>query len=360
MTLEQMGETGYNKTRREIKRFNSLLAAEYRKALDEINAEIQKIYNKIIGDRTPAEVTALLKEQPSWMWVQSNKFDRLKSLQKKVQTQYTKASIIAGNMTVESSKMAITNNFYYQQYGVAFASNDIPLSFSILNPKVVEVSVLGTPEVWKKITADTMSRVSKKYGDLSKYQPKHGTLISTILNNRKDDLRKLNSAITQGLIQGKSFSKTAKDVRKILKGSANQAIRVVRTEGNRNMNAGAFASHNAAVAQGIEIERQILATQDGRQREQSDIVNGQKADENNQFHYPGGLIVDFPGNSGNPAFDINDRETVIEIIEGQDPTQNTGTNPTTGKNEVMNFSGFDTWASDNGLRRNKTGRWVVK
>jgi len=73
-------------------------------------------------------------------------------------------------------------------------ASPVSLSFTVLNPAVVEISVLGTPTVWKKIGKDAAERISKKYGDLSKYQPKHGTLTNTILNNRVKDLQKIQTS----------------------------------------------------------------------------------------------------------------------------------------------------------------------
>ena len=361
MTLEQMGESGFKSTQNEIKRFNSLLAGQYKTALDQIRADTQALYNKITEKFTPVQLGEILKTNPAFLYTESLKFDRFQALQKKVQTQFIKASIAAGNMTVESSKMAITNNFYKQQFGVMFANaSPVNLSFTVLNPAVVEISVLGTPTVWKKIGQDAVDRISKKFGDLSRYQPKHGTLTSTILNNRVKDLQKIQTSITQGLIQGKGFAQTAKDVKNVLDSTASQALTVVRTESMRNMNAGAFANHNQSVAQGIEMQRQILSVFAGNTREQSRQVDTQIADENNQFHYPGGIIVDFPGNSGIAGFDINDRETVIEIIDGQSPELRRGRNPVSGKNEIMSFKDYPTWMKDNGFTQNKTGRWMLK
>ena len=361
MTLSELNESGFKSTQSEIKRFNSLLARQYKTALDQIRNDIRKVYDKIIGDRSPAQVAALLKEEPAWLWVQANKFARFQSLQKKVQTQFIKASIAAGNMTVESSKMAITNNFYKQQFGVMFANaSPVSLSFTVLNPAVVEVSVLGTPSVWKKIGQVAAGRIGKKFGDLSRYQPKHGTLTSTILNNRVKSLEAIQTSITQGLIQGKGFAQTAKDVKQVLDSTASQALTVVRTESMRNMNAGAFANHNQSVAQGIEMQRQILSVLDDRTRAQSVQVDTDIANEEGFFIYPGGLLVSFPGNSGVAAFDINDRETVIEIIDGQSPELRRGRNPVSGKNEIMSFKDYPTWMSDNGFTQNKTGRWILK
>ena len=360
MTLAELNESGFKSTQSEIKRFNTLLAQQYKTALDQIRQDIRSVYDKVIGQRSPAQVAALLKEEPAWLWVQANKFDRLQALQKKVQTQFIKASIAAGNMTVESSKMAITNNFYKQQFAVMFANaSPVNLSFTVLNPAVVEVSVLGTPSVWKKIGQDAADRIGKKFGDLSRYQPKHGTLTSTILNNRIKDLQKIQTSITQGLIQGKGFAQTAKDVKNVLDTSASSALRIVRTESMRNMNAGAFANHNQSVSQGLEMQRQILSVLDDRTRAQSQTVDAQISDENDQFHYPGGLIVDFPGNTGVASIDINDRETVIEIIEDQSPELRRGRDPLTGKNEIMSFKNYPEWMKSKGFSQNKTGRWTL-
>ena len=355
-----MNEKGFKDTQAEIKRFNTLIAAEYRKAMDEINRDIRQVYDRIIGGRSYSEVAQLLKEQSSWLYAQANKFDRLQSLQKKIQTEYIKASIKAGNMTVEASKTAITNNFYRQQYSIAFAS-DIQLSFSVLNPKVVEVSVLGTPRVWKTLQAKVLKSIEKKYGNLTAYQAKYGgTLSSLLAKNRKVDIAKLQSALNQGLIQGKSYTKTVKDIKTVLKSSTYQAMRVVRTESNRNMNAGAYAAHNVALSEGLELTRVILATLDSRTREQSQRVDDMQEDENGMFHYPGGVLVEFPGNTGNPAWDINDRETVIETLEGERPEQRTGRNPLTGESEIMNYTDYDNWMSNNGMAQNGTGRWMIK
>jgi len=354
-----MNEAGYKQTAKELKQFNNMVAGEYKKALNTIRKDLRKVYDKVIGDRSPAELAAILKDQPAWLWTEANKFNRLTALQKQVQTEFVKASIRAGNMTVESSKLAITNNFYRQQYALQFAS-PIQTSFTVLNPAVVEISVLGRAKTITGIVKATRDRIEAKYGDLTRYQPKHGTLINTILNNRQKDLQKIQSSITQGLIQGKSYTQTAKDVKKVLDGSASQALRVVRTESARNMNAGSYANHNVAVSQGLNVTRQIISVLDDRTRQQSQEVDTIKADKNNQFHYPGGVLVDFPGNTGRPEWDINDRESVIEVIDGQSPDKRTGRNPLTGRNETMDFKDYSAWAKENGMVQNLSGRWVIK
>jgi len=352
MNFLELQQSGFDKTEAGLKKFNTLLAKEYKKSLDSIRGDLQVLYNKITGDLSPAEIALAMKSNPAWYYTQALKFDRLQALQKKVQTEFIKASIAAGNMTVESSKMAITNNFYSQQFALDFAYPKA-LSFTVLNPKVVEVSVLGTPEAWNKIS-------KKIYGKPAAYIPKYGTLSSILTKNRKADLIKIQSAITQGLIQGHSYTKTAGAVKDVLGSTTSQAITILRTEGARNMNSGAYASHNIGVSKGVPVRRMAVETLDTRTRQQSQSIDGDYADENDQFHYPGGLLVDIIGNSGVAKYDINERGRSVEIIEGEEPTERRGRDPVTGKNSVMSYKNYDTWAEENGLTKNATGRWVLK
>ncbi|MDA3939811.1 MAG: phage minor head protein [Spirochaetia bacterium] len=359
MTLEAMGKEGYDRTAAGMKQFNTMLAKEYKKSLDNIRADLQILYNKITGDLSPSEVAANIKANPSWFYSQANKFDRLTTLQKKIQTQFIKASIAAGNMTVEASKTAITNNFYAQRFALDFAS-PVKMSFAVLNPVIVEVSVLGTPKVWNELAKQVSDRLSKTYGSIGAYQPKYGSLSSILTKNRIADLNKIKSAVTQGLIQGKSYAKTAKDIKKILGSTTAQSMAIIRTESSRNMNAGAYASHNVAVSQGLDVQRMAIETLDTRTRAQSQSIDGQLTDKNDQFTYPGGLKVDIIGNSGVAAYDIQERGRAIEVIDGQPPGTRRGRDPVTQKTDIMSFKNYDEWAKDNGLVKNKTGRWVVK
>ena len=352
MNLQQMNETGYDNTANEIKKFNSLLAKEYRMALDSIRLDLQDLYNKVTEKYTPIELGKILKNNPAFLYTESLKFDRLQSLQKKVQDQYIKTSIKAGFMTVEASKQAITNNFYAQQFGTIFASGK-PLSFTVLNPIVVEVSVLGTMQAWDNLAKQI-------YGKSGAYIPKYGTLSSILTKNRKADLLKIQSAITQGLIQGKSYVKTSMAVKEVLDSATYQALRIVRTETARNLNSGAYASHNILLSKNVPLKRMAIETLDTRTRQQSQFIDGDLTDDNDQFTYPAGLKVDIIGNSGFGKYDINERGRSVEIIEGEEPEERRGRNPATGKNELMSFVDYDTWAKNNGLTKNATGRWIYK
>lgn len=351
MTFEEMNVNGAHITREEYSKFYATMADEYRDALNTARAELRKVYLKILDGVKPIDRYNVLL-----------KYNRLESLIKRIQTAYTEASIAAGKTTREASLLAITNNFYRQQYALAFAHDaikPIQLSFSVLNPIIAEVSVATTPEVWTQIREKAAERLSEKWGDVNAYIPRSGTNLTELLvKNRRDDLLKIRRSITKGLINGNSYTQVAKEIKKIMDTSVNNAIRIARTEGNRNLNSASFANFNKAQYDGVEgLFRQIVSTFDIRTRQQSQEVSG-RIDTGSGFEYPGGVIVFIPGNSGIEGWDINDREIATTMLEGFPPTSRRGRDPYTGENKVMNYDTFDSWAESNGLVKNKSGRWV--
>ena len=358
-TLEEMGLLGFKQTQAEVKKLEPIIIKEYQDALTAINKDLRKIYDKVIGDLTPTQLAALMKDNPAWLFTEAAKFNRLTDLEKAVREIYLKTSLKAANQTVEAGKLSMINNFFKQQFALDFAAID-PLSFAVLNPAVVEASVLGTTKIWDDLRKATQDRIDDTFGNPTKYISRHGTLSATLIKNRTKDLADIKTAIDQGLIQGKSFTRTAKDVKKILDGSASQALTVVRTESGRNSNSGHLANTNQARSQGLDVRRQIVSVLDDRTRPQSQQVDLRLENDEGFFTYPGGLLVAIPGNSGVASIDINDRERTIDIIDGQEPDTRVGRNPLTGKNETMSFKSYDDWMKDNGFTQNATGRWIPK
>jgi hypothetical protein len=102
----------------------------------------------------------------------------------------------------------------------------------------------------------------------------------------------------------------------------------------------------------------VVAVLDDRTRPQSAQVDGEYENEDGFFEYPGGVLVRVPGNSGVAAWDINDREVVVDEVEGLEPETRRVRNPETGRNEVISWRNFRTWAQENGLKRNAYGQYL--
>jgi hypothetical protein len=139
----------------------------------------------------------------------------------------------------------------------------------------------------------------------------------------------------------------------------NNAERIIRTETHRTRSLGHYAASQDAKSQGARIRRQIVSVLDDRTRAQSAAVDGRYENEDGLFLYPGGVLVAVPGDSGVPGWDINDRESVIDVVEGWDPETRRARNPATGENEVIGMQSFREWADAVGLRRNRYGELVA-
>jgi hypothetical protein len=132
-----------------------------------------------------------------------------------------------------------------------------------------------------------------------------------------DGLAGIDRTITQGLIQGWSYPKMARELKAYVEGETARYIRIARTEGHRASVQGTMDNLDAAEAMGIEMQQIWDATLDNRTRPEHGALDGvAKTEEGWNL---GGQWVDGPGLSGDPAQDINCRCAVRGQIEGYPP-----------------------------------------
>jgi len=311
---------------------------ELKTALDDSRAQLRQLYDQI-GGVGPDDyyVTAVRRG--------------LSSTQDSIASTYTRAAMRSGDLIVSASALAISNNFYRQQFAVVLASSLVPdfrFTFVVLPPEVIAASVYGTA-----------TEIRSGYGKLADYVPKSGTFIETVLDrNRRVDLDNIRTAVTQALTRGEAYPAAARRLKRVFDTSASNAMRIIRTEGHRCQIAGQYALTEQARAQGLDVVRQIDSVLDSRTRPQSATVDGRQEDDRGYFRYPGGALVRMPGNSGVPAWDINDREAVINVIGGVSPTVRRARDPVTGKTDIISYRSFDEWAAGNGLTTNVYGQLV--
>lgn len=347
MTFAETQKAGYGLTKIEYSRLSRQGVEAYTVAYRDIKRQIENLYLKVLDGVDP-------KNYYNYM----TQYNRLTSLMDGVNKSYIKASLASGATQKEASRLAISNAYYRQLYTINWT---VPADgvFVVLNPSVIEVSALGTAKVWREISSKARVKIINTFGELNSYQPQYGTLTDILQKNRRADLQKLNQTITSDLIQGKSFAKTTKSIREILGISQSNAERIAITEGHRNMMSGNNAMTQMARAEGVDVRRQIISTIDGRERPQSAQVNHRKEDKDGFFTYPGGAKVAIPGNSGNPVWDIRDREAVINNVNDVSPQLRRAKNPITGETEIISFEDYGKWLAKNNLKKAKSGR-VVK
>lgn len=339
MTFEELQESAFTITGREVKRISKDIAKAYLESLKQIDNQLRIVYAQIL-EGIPKE------EYFNFM----SKFKRLERLTKHIQAEYIAAAKTAGRLTPQAIELSLSNMFYRQQYAINWPL-DSSMVFTPLRPEIVQASVYGQRAAWSKLEAI--------YGPINDYLPKSGTLLSELLVKRRPEvLASIEQSIRQSFITGQGYRKSARAIRDIFTKDLNSALRIVRTESQRNANIGAYSATQAARAQGVDIKRQVLSTLDDRTRNQSARIDGQIENKDGYFVYPGGILVRTPGNSGVARFDINDREQVVNIVDNQPITMRRARDPVTGKTEIISFKTFPAWAKDNGLKKNIYGKLV--
>ena len=126
--------------------------------------------------------------------------------------------------------------------------------------------------------------------------------------------RKINSVITQGILQGKPIPKIAKDLQKVSGMNYSSAVRNARTLMNNAQNSGRLDSYRRARDMGIDIEKQWMSTIDDRTRHTHALLDGEIVDIEETFS--NGLME--PCDPSGPDEEIqNCRCTMNSVIDGE-------------------------------------------
>lgn len=340
MTFQELQKSAYTFTEREVKAVSKQMVDDYKVAIEAVDKELNKLYLETLSGVKPENYFAV-----------ASKYDRLENLLTRFEKQYLDAARRAGRKIKQAAELSLSNLYYRHMYAINWspAADNV---FVALNPKVIEAAVYGQAAAWDELV--------RRYGEREAYLPESGTLLNELIKKRRPQvLSDIRANIRQGLIQGHCYKKTARKVRDTLNTDINKALRIVRTESNRNMNIGNLAINRVAKDEGVDVQRQIVSVLDDRTRPQSAQVDGLVENEQGYFVYPNGTLVRTPGNSGVARWDINDRESVINIVEGIQPTVRRARNPDTGKTDLISWGSFDDWRKSHGLKKNRYGQFYV-
>ena len=136
--------------------------------------------------------------------------------------------------------------------------------------------------------------------------------------------QKIVSNITQAVLQGKSIPDIARAMETVVGMNKASAVRNARTAMTGAQNAGRQQAYERAEAMGIKLQKEWIATLDGRTRHSHGMADGQKVDINGLFKV-GGCKMRYPGDvaNGTAAEVYNCRCTMCtveppEIMQGED------------------------------------------
>lgn len=128
--------------------------------------------------------------------------------------------------------------------------------------------------------------------------------------------QQITASVTSAILQGRSVKHMADDLQaRMTTMSRDSAIRTARTAVTGAQNAGRLDGYAAAEKMGVKLQKQWLATLDGRTRHSHAALDGEKADNDRPFS--NGCM--FPGDpSGAPKEVYNCRCTLIADVAGAD------------------------------------------
>jgi len=320
VTLTGMQKAAYDAVDKMITSLEKELLTGYRATQTALKDEVGKFYLTYLTG-IPAEDHKIVAQQ----------YNRLKALNKKFQGTY----MAFGSDTyrqLKDGQLEIFEDMYYRSQYTLSTFSDV--TFNRLNPLVSEASVTGDIEVWKRIR-DTALRDRVK-----QILPASGlTLKDMLTENFTEELVRIQRTVKQGLMNGVPFKKQAEGIEDMFVGFENNALRIVRTEGNRNANA---ADYYNTQQTGIPVTRQWVATLDTRTRDRHQALDGVNENSDGKFCIDGSCAR-YPGDFGVPALDINCRCSVINIIDGVAPTARRGRDPFTGETSIASYENYGEW-----------------
>lgn len=343
MNLQQFQLFGQAQTEDEVNILVSQIIAAYSDAAESIQDELNKLYIDILEAVDPADYYST-----------SLKIGRLESLLDFAQSQFTYYSDIAGQSIENASRLSLSNTWYRQQFTFTWMDKDY--SLALVDPRVIELSVVGTQESWANITENLIA----KSMNIKDYAPQYGSLSELLLSNQNEQLAKIQQTITSGLIQGKSVRDMGIDIQQIMDNFAYQAERIARTETARTMNLANQISSIEAENRGLRIMRMWLAAKDSRTRSSHAAMDGKLAKADGPF--PNGVMR--PGAWPDVRDNVNERCTTVVVMVDKNgkvdrPKFMRGRNPNTGKNEIYDYAEFSKWAESVNLKQNDYGEMYI-
>ena len=182
-----------------VLRYEQDLIRLYKKSLDNIRAKISKMYERYGDSVSYADMTS---------------YNRLATLQAEIVKELKGLGVTARNTMTKGIGNSFEQSYQYQGF-VMENTFQVRLNFGQLNADQIQSAVINPQSniKWPDSLKDSINSTNKA----------------------------VNNSIVSGLIEGKGFAQTARDVTKIMDNSFYQAKRIVWTETHRAQVSGRLA-----------------------------------------------------------------------------------------------------------------------
>lgn len=296
---------GYeNKIRKEYSKAEQEVEEKLREYLksfktkDEIRKEyLKKQYAKYqAGEISWNEYKRFQREYTTWRLGQVAIGERWEEMRNILAEDLTNAGMICQSMLNEYMMEAYAVNFNYGTYLVESESL-VNTAFTLYDKSTMERLLRENPQLLPMMSDKTKERILREKLELWNKQ-------------------KLTSALTQGILQGESIPKIAKRFRNVVQMDYNQSVRTARTAMTSAQNGGRLDSFKRADKMGIQLNKQWLATIDGRTRHLHRMLMDVSVPIDEPFKVEGYELM-FPADpSGAPEMVYNCRCTMVSSLKG--------------------------------------------
>lgn len=297
--MKRKPDPAHRRTDRELAALENRIAAEYKKAAEELTGKINAYFDQF--KERDAEQLKLLQDgritrqqYTQWRLAQIGRGERMEALRDRVAERMTKANEVAAAYINDTTPGLYSLNRNYAAY-------------------IIEQQVGANVgfDLWDE---QTVKRLIVEQPDLMPYYPPERAV------KRGIDLawgkRQITSQVTTGILMGDSIKHLADRLQtNIPNMNRNSAIRAARTAVTGAQNAGRIDSYTQAEKMGIRLKKEWLATLDGRTRHSHAMLDGVRIKNDETFSNG----CRYPGDPGGPAKEVyNCRCTLIAAIDGID------------------------------------------
>ena len=273
--------------------------------LEEMEKRLSAIYS-----RAEKEIQKTADDYFSKFAAEDVKKRKLVEAGKMTEAEYTKwrkGKVMYGKRFTAMKEDVAKQLLNVNQTALAYVNGELPEVYSI-NYNALAGSVDGVGGYsFTLVDADTVRNLAVTDTSLLPYKE---------LDPAKDipwNMKKINAETLQGVLQGESMDKIAKRIMNVQEMNKTQAIRSARTIVTGAENKGRQDSYARAEADGIILQKEWLATNDGRTRHSHAALDGAIVDQDKKFD--NGLM--YPGDpSGRPEEVYNCRCTLVAKVNG--------------------------------------------
>ena len=285
-----MADIAHTKTDQKLEEMEKRLSAIYSRAEKEIQKTADEYFSKFAKQD---EAKRKLLEQGE---ITEDEYKK-----------WRKGKVMYGKRFTEMKEQCAKQLLNVNQTALAYVNGELPEVYSInYNALAGSVDVVGGYS-FTLVDADTVRNLAVTDTSLLPYKE---------IDPKKDipwNMKKINAETLQGILQGESMDKIAKRLRNVQEMNKTQAIRSARTIVTGAENKGRQDSYARAEADGIILQKEWLATNDGRTRHSHAALDGAIVDQDKKFD--NGLM--YPGDpSGRPEEVYNCRCTLVAKVNG--------------------------------------------